>query len=329
MKAIFLTMIFFSTNSFALNIPFCQNPIQYTCADAKLSAAKREANVSRIEEKVKQDAFVLFKQENANDPIITDLRDYQDLDNLSPARVKKRIQKLFFKKVQITFGSYLAENKISPDLGLPQIKNALLTSINTLTNIPAEIKAKMIESVQVTKLVSMQSNVDENTVIEINNLYKQCARKGFVDNAFATTLSGQKVIMVCPGEIIGTIESLKENNINTSFYPLAEAMTLGHELSHHFDYRYFPGVYSDILAFANQNRDAFKTEPEEYMSEITADVWGLRAFLNLAVNLNHSSELYSKIIATSLNDLCGTVDDNAHPTGDFRIDRLATNLICQ
>lgn len=329
MKKTSLLLFLISFNAFASDVLFCQDPIRFTCAEAKSTAHKREENVKRIEEKVKTDAFILFKKSFYNDPIVQSLNDYSEIESVTPARNRKRLQKMFFSKTQQTFGDYLKNNRIPQDLGVNQIKHSLIATISTQNDIPEAIKQQMILTVNNTRLVSMQSNVEESTVSDVNNLYKQCAKKSFVDNAFATTIAGQKVIMICPGEVIGTIESLRENKIDMSYYTLAEAITLGHELSHHFDFRFFPKVYQNILNFANDNRDALASDPEKYMSEITADVWGLRVFSNIARNMDHSSYLYSRIIATSMNDLCGTEDDEEHPSGDFRIERLASQLICQ
>jgi hypothetical protein len=162
---------------------------------------------------------------------------------------------------------------------------------------------------------------------DIIAVYKNCSNQTFEDNAFATEIKGEKVIIVCPGYIIGSIEFLKARKIDFkySFYPMI--MTIGHELGHHFDYTLYPDLYKNILDETSKNQDQLQSKIEDYMSEITADIWGLRLLKEFTLNFG-SSKTYADILAGNMNDLCFTKDDNVHPSGDYRLNTISMKYLC-
>lgn len=329
MKATLLTLtLLFLSSAFAGTNQFCQSPLEYTCSNAIVSGQRREFNINAIEEGIKNQAFNLMKRDLSDDQDISGLNNYNEIESLSPARKRKQAQKIFYLKIRILFGSYMAQNHVPSDLGVSYIKEALIREVNQSSNIPSNIKSQITSTINSTRLISFQSDIEESTIGDVHALYSGCSKKNFVDNAFATEIHRQKVVLVCPGEIIGTIEDLKEKNISAQYIPLALAMTLGHEFSHHFDYRYFPEIYSTLFQDISNHHGDLAQTPVGYMSEISADSWGLKTFKNLASYLSTSS-LYSQLISSSLNDLCGSEDDGEHPTGDFRINYLATKFLCQ
>jgi hypothetical protein len=67
---------------------------------------------------------------------------------------------------------------------------------------------------------------------------------------------------------------------------------------------------------------------ENYMSEITADIWGLKV-AKIIINKLGNERLQSKIYAGSLDDLCGAEDEGEHPDAEYRIQLLAGNFLCR
>ena len=322
---IFLLLALISTKSIAANNSFCMDPVKFTCNGSSDEARVRADNISKIEEQIKISAFNKLKQQSSQD--LSEIKRYEDLDSVGQKKRKKTIQKEFYSLVRVEFSKYLKENLLPLDIGFAQIKSTLADVINEDSTINNSTKREILEILSSIRLVSLNSEVEDSTIDDVVAIYKNCSKKSFVDNAFATEIHNQKVIVVCPGEIIGTVEFIKEKRLNPrySFYPLIA--TIGHELSHHFDYRTYPQLYASILKEVEAQKNQLGQSPESYMSEITADVWGLKVLKKISKPIE-STSIYSIILSGNMNDLCGTQDDGEHPTGDFRIGYLANKYLC-
>ena len=325
MKA-FLILALISTNVFAASNPFCANPVKFTCSGPVDEGKVREENIAKIEDQIKTSAFNKLKRQSNQD--LSEIKNYDDLDYISPKRLKKTIQKQFYSLVRVEFAKYLKDNSMPSDIGFTQIKSTLAEVIKKDSTIDEASKGAILDILSSTRLVSLHSVVDDTSFDDVVAIYKNCSKKSFVDNAFATEIHNQKVVVVCPGEIIGTVEFIKEKKINPkfSFYPLV--VTLGHELSHHFDYRTYPELYAPILKDVESHSSKLEHSPGGYMSEITADVWGLKVLKKFSASIANNA-VYSTLLSGNMNDLCGTDDDSEHPSGDFRIGYLAEKYLCK
>ena len=307
---------------------FCESPLSYTCPNSNDAGFEREERIEKIETTLKDYAFNETLKDIEDPKIKALVKTIDDLDYLSPKKIRTKIQKYFYSHLRIAFSYYLKQSGLPNDLGINLIKDSLKQAINQSTDINIEIKTEMQKSLNQTRLITFVSDIEESSIADVHVLYKQCSKKSFVDNAFATELKNEKVIIVCPGEIIGSVEfgkDLKLSNEN-KFMPLV--MTLGHELSHHFDWRFYPQAYAKLFQSLQSQTTLFSGPLQNYMSEITADVWGLQATKILADKMGNQ-KLKSDLYAGSMNDLCDTEDDGIHPTGDFRISVLANRYYCQ
>ena len=331
MKSLFCTisLLIISTSYAADSIhSFCESPLKYTCPSDSQIGFLREQRINKIETTLKDYAFKEMLKDIDDPKIKETIKTIEDLDYLSPKKIRNKIQKYFYSHLRIAFSYYLKQSGLPSDLGITLIKDSLNQAINQSTDISSDIKLEMQNKITQTRLITFVSDIEESSIADVHILYKQCSKKTFVDNAFATELKKEKVIIVCPGEIIGSIEYGKDLKLTNELKIMPLVMTLGHELSHHFDWRYYPQAYSQLFQ-SLQNQSAQFTGPiQNYMSEITADVWGLKVTKILASKIS-DQKLRSDIFAGSMNDLCDTEDDGSHPSGDFRISFLANHYFCQ
>jgi hypothetical protein len=225
-------------------------------------------------------------------------------------------------------GDYFKRNNLSKNLEIDIIKDALSQAIESSREFATSVKVEMHKILNSTRLISFQNDVNENSLTDVHTLYQECSKKNFTDNAFATEINGEKVIILCPGEIIGAVEFSRENQIPEKFKLLPLVMTLGHELSHHFDYRFFPDAYKSTKESLKNFNSKLHGPIENYMSEISADMWGLKV-AKIIISKLGDDRLQSKVYSGSLDDLCGAEDDGEHPDAEYRIQLLAGNLLCR
>ncbi|MBC7427181.1 MAG: hypothetical protein H7336_01135 [Bacteriovorax sp.] len=75
-------------------------------------------------------------------------------------------------------------------------------------------------------------------------------------------------------------------------------------------------------------KDKLQGNLENYMSEIIADMWGLKTAKIITDKISNEG-LRSHLLSGSLNDICVSEDDGVHPSGEFRIDQLAGDILCK
>lgn len=307
---------------------FCRNPLAFTCKAQSENEQTRQESINQIEESLKTNAFKdTLRDLQTIDPALQ-LNEYGDIDSITPKKRRSKIQKIFYSNVRVHFAQYLKENLMPADIGFGRIKDELSKLVTSDQSIPADTKNEIQATLSATQLISLNSEMNEDSMESILQVYKRCSKNNFEDNAFATEIKSKKVVIVCPGEIIGSVEFIKSHKLNPKYSYVPLMMTLGHELSHHFDYRYYPDLYKGILSDLSAHQDQLSQAPENFMSEVVADSWGLKAtrkILESSANL----PVYSTLLAGTMSDLCGTEDDGVHPSGDFRISFLAKKYLCE
>lgn len=315
----------------AADLPFCRKPYQMTCPGGNAHKI-REQKIARIEKELKLRAFQSMLDELEQDRELQDgilrssLRKFEDIDNIKPKRIRLGVEKLFYANLRKEFSQYITENNLPMDLGDEIVTEALHIAIEEASDISPVIKERMHSILNETRIVAFQNNVEDNTLEDLHVLYKLCT-KSFEDNAFATTIRKNKVVVICPGEMIGSIEFGNDFAASSKLKLMPLMVTLGHELSHHFDFRHYPSAYKQILEEMYGYRDHFKKPVEKYMAEITADSWGLKVAAIVMKKIGDPMTR-SQMYAGGLNDLCGSQDDGFHPSGEFRIEILARKYLC-
>jgi hypothetical protein len=312
------------------SLPFCQNPYEMTCP-GKDADKVREKKIARIEKELKTEAFGELKKAlddmNIDEDTKDSLKKFEDIDSVKPKKLRQAIEKIFYTKLRIVFSKYITENNLPINWGEDLVKEALQIAIENSEGITDVIKQRMHDIVNETRVIAFQNDVKDNTLEDVHALYKLCS-KSFEDNAFATTIQKQRAVVLCPGEMIGAIEYGNDFNLVQNLKLMPLVMTLGHEFSHHFDYRHYPSAYKDIYDKVAEQRSEFKKPIEKYMSEITADTWGLKV-TKIIIGKISSPSLRSQMYAGALNDLCGSEDDGIHPSETFRIEKLGSEYLCQ
>lgn len=312
-------------------LPFCRNPYQMTCPGGNADEI-RQQKIERIEKELKARAFQSMLEELEDNGELEDgilrstLKKFEDIDNVKPKRVRLEVEKIFYARLREEFSNYINENKLPMDLGDEIVTEALHIAIEEASDISPAIKERMHNILNETRIVAFQNNVEDNTLEDLHVLYKLCT-KSFEDNAFATTIKKRKVVVICPGEMIGSIEFGNDFTAASNLKLMPLMVTLGHELSHHFDYRHYPSAYKQIYQEMSGYRDHFKKPVEKYMAEITADAWGLKV-AEIVMKKIGNPMTKSMMYAGGLNDLCGSEDDGFHPSGEFRIEILARKYLC-
>lgn len=312
------------------SLPFCQRPYEMTCPGNNADKV-REKKIARIEKELKSEAFnellLALDDLDIDQDTKDSLKKFEDIDTVKPKRVRQYIEKIFYAKLRIAFSKYITENNLPINWGDDLVKEALHIAIEKTDGITDIIKERMHNILNETRIIAFQNDVKDNTLEDVHAIYKLCS-KSFEDNAFAMTIQKERVVVLCPGEMIGAIEYGNDLNFTQNLKLMPLVMTLGHELSHHFDYRYYPSAYKDVYESVAARRSEFKKPIEKYMSEITADTWGLKVSKILIGKISDASTR-SQMYAGAMNDLCGSEDDGIHPSESFRIETLAPEYLCQ
>jgi len=311
---------------------FCASPYKAVC-EHQQNAKTREARIEKIEKRLTDRALdeafeYLYGSKNRPDSFTVD-----DIMYMPGKMERKRAQRVFYASLRKQFREYLKQNRVPTDLNISEIKAHLSQAIELSREIPAENKAQMQHLLQEIRLIAFNDLDPEEegalTVREINLIYKGCTKHHFVDNAFAdSNKKGEKFVIICPGEIVGTIEFAKDYGIPREYQLVPLIMTLGHELSHHFDFSVMPEAYTSALKTVTDLKSELKhSKVENYMGEVTADIWGVKTFVLATYNM--TPELQMTFVKGAVNDLCGTEDDGVHPSGQFRINRLLPPYLCR
>ncbi|HEX7672612.1 MAG TPA: hypothetical protein VF412_00505 [Bdellovibrio sp.] len=329
MKTLLITisLLFSAHRAFAVDTTmaaFCQAPYDTVCGNSQQETDLRTQRIQAVEAALKKPALAAaFQAWKGNTEMPASFSE-NDFKNITPKKQRQRVTKTFLTELRNQLRRYLVENQIPTDLHIPEIKESLLRAIANSPEVPAEIREKMQAAVRETRVISI-TEVDEQMLASANRdiieMYHGCDKDMFMDNAFATEMKkNQKVVIVCPGELIGSVEFAKAEGLPHGFEVGPLIMTLGHEMGHHFDFTVFPEAYPGLMQTLNKG--------DSYGSEITADIWGIKAFAIATANLNNSN-YKTTLIRGAMNDLCGTPDDGEHPDGQFRVDVLAKGYLCK
>ena len=167
-----------------------------------------------------------------------------------------------------------------------------------------------------------------------------CGKDGMQINAFSTEILRQKYVFFCPGFLINISQiKNKQEQLNAIIHMMS------HELAHHIDLKLLgEKVYRPYLTCLFKNySDLFKKLPSDEIlcnklglnsdsckasvivshgKELIADQWAIKVLAIHARRLNYTIDQMDNFLKVSFVNICDTVDEGIHPTGDFRIETL-------
>lgn len=326
MRSIFFLAIFFSSFAGAALpqlAPFCAQPLAFVCGEGQQGADLRWQSISQVVDQLKAQALVGTSQALG--------RRFQTEDEIDWGRPRERRQayRVYRAQLREAVRRYLQAQGVSPDFHVPQTLALLTEAIQNAKEIPAEIKPAFLTALSRIRFVSVTEHESayENTTADLP-LLKHCGRRGLADNAFAWERRRDAVVVICPGFVIGTLETSKRLGLPRELWLAPLMATLAHELAHHFDGQLAPQAYAFMLAFLQRSGGVLKPGAplQGYMGEATADFWGNRVMHSF---LKSVPPIWAPLVLKgSLADLCGTEDEGIHPSGAFRITQLATAEYC-
>lgn len=338
MKAllVFSLVATLNTGAMAATSSVCTDPLQRICKDTEAQRKEREVYVTKLKKEISDEAT-----KNAA-PLIAQMKlkvpKWRVLKRLASAmKIQNReIMRAAERRIgEIESVVTSAENEV-------RLKNYMYQSIDE-SKFTAETKTHFKDIIKTVQLGNFSDYVEktglEDSVLTqlLNN---PCGSDGLVDNAFATTLNGQRYVLVCPGFLITLSQTPSATD---RFNSILQAIP--HEMGHHIDNSKVGNeLYAPYLNCLSKNypeqfkRNAADTKfcatPEtsaekcndkvvlSHAGELIADQWGIRT-----LDLHARFEKYSfadtdQLLTDSWSKLCGSGDEGTHPTGDFRIGTL-------
>ncbi len=314
----------------------CSDPIQRICKDTLIQQKEREVFVSKLKSEISQEANAKAA------PRIEEMK-----KKIKPIHFIKR----FIAKIRISNQEVMAsakkriggfESVVTNSENVGKIKNYMYQAIDT-SNFDGTTKEKfkgVIKSIVVGNFSDFleRTDLEDNVLAQLLN--NACGSDGLIDNAFATTLKGDRYVLICPGFLITLNQAASDAD---RFNSILHAIS--HEMGHHIDNSKVGNeLYAPYLScLADNYSDRFnKTKDDEkfckknakepvkcnnkvalsHAGELIADQWGIAVTALHAKAENYSTAEADQMLTDSWVKLCGTGDEGIHPTGDFRIGTL-------
>ncbi|MFA6236875.1 MAG: hypothetical protein WC635_06060 [Bacteriovorax sp.] len=334
------TLAVLSTVSFealaASGASVCSDPIQRICKDTVDQRKEHEIYVAKLKSEISEDARL------RSTPRIEEMK-----KKVKPYRFIKR----FLEATKIRNQEIMASAKkriggfeevITNAENVNKIKNYLSQAIDG-SSFDLATKANfkgIVKSIVVGNFSDFLERTDLEDNVLAQFLGNACGSDGLVANAFATTLKGDRYVLICPGFLITVNQSANESE---KFNSILQAIS--HEMGHHIDNsKVGNDLYAPYLGcLADNYSDRFnKTKEDEkfckdnikeaskcnrkvalsHAGELIADQWGIAVTAIHARTENFSVAEADQMLTDSWSKLCGTGDEGIHPTGDFRIGTL-------
>lgn len=326
----------FSTGVFAFEGSICSSPLEKICNETKEVRKERDQYVDTLKQEILKEA------NKSAEPRIAEMKQKISAFHF----IKRMIQTYKIRNQEIMRVAKTRvgdlESVVTSEENISKIKNYIYQAIDEskFDELTKESFKNNIKSIVVGNFADYieKTGLDESVILQF--LGNACGSDGLVDNAFATTLKGERYVLVCPGFLI----TLKQKNDSKErFNSILHAIS--HEMGHHIDGSkvdsklYEP--YRNCLAknYADQFKRSKKDDKfckekttdaatcnrqvvDSHSGELEADQWGI-----LVTAIHARSEMYSNFEAESMltsswAKLCETGDEGIHPTGDFRINKL-------
>lgn len=258
-----------------------------------------------------------------------------DLNAKLPAADRVKAYRFYYKQMRESLRDYLAKNDLPADYGMTQLKANMKAAIEGSSDIAPALRQKMAAIVDATRMITIADYASdvELRAGDLSIAWRGCGADQLVDDDFSTRgNSGERLIVVCPGSLIGTIQYNKLIGLPHELILSGLTFVLAHEIGHQFDAitEDFKRAYGSTLSLLEKNQPGLHpgTPAENYMSESTADLWGDRT-LAVALGAVADPAVRGKVLVENFSTLCGSEDDKAHPSGTFRFDVLAPAALCR
>ncbi len=214
-----------------------------------------------------------------------------------------------------------------------------------LGNLDKDTAAEMRSSITDTKILpdfdrAALAALPEDTRNHIAKSYAYwCHADGLSDNAFQSTVDGQRYVIFCPGTFLRA-----QRNGDDSIQNYRNIFsTIAHELGHTVDPEFYPKTYGKFLGcVANGDLGSLSTEggswqgsaediekslrssiAQSHKREIVADYWAVQAqvaYFNDAPLLGAQERF--DMIRQVYSGFCGGSDEGIHPVGYYRIAKV-------
>lgn len=332
--ALLCAAVLFSTNALAAADPvlreFCDAPLRFVCgSSAEAGIEVRKKRIEEIERRIAADALKKTSRE-FRDLHLGPAPSEQDLFSVDRVSMRKKVLKFYYSQLREGIRQYLKTHQVPSDQMIHQIKANVRAIIETSAELSLEKRELFSSLIEQTRLVTIAEFASEleNSSRDVAILAQACSKKIFTDNAVADERRGERIIVLCPGMLIASIESAKVAGLPQSEYLSGIIATVAHELAHQFDYRDFPRDYEFLANRLERVRSELGVPRlDGYLSEISADYWANET-LALFLKGKESSKVRRSVLKLSLEDLCATDDDGIHPSGAFRIERVGSLTFC-
>ncbi len=330
------TLSTLSFQSMASESSVCSDPLQRICKDTEIQQAQRNKYVAALQAEIHKEA-----EANALARIAEMKKQVKPIHFIRRIiqTIKIRNQEIMKSaKSRITgFESVVTDNG-----NVEKLKNYMYQAIDT-SNFDAATKETFkanIKSIIIGNFSDFLERTDLENDVLAQFLGNVCGSDGLTENAFATTLKGERYVLVCPGFLITLNQTA---NASDRFNTILQAIS--HEMGHHIDnskvgneiYSKYLGCLADNYSnkFAKTKKDekfckANEKEPAKcsakvvlsHSGELIADQWGIKVIAIHAKAENYSVAETDQMLTDSWVKLCGSRDEGIHPTGDFRIESL-------
>lgn len=325
-----------SSSAFAQNTSICTDPLQRICKETEGQRAQREKYVKALKTEISIEA-----EKNAA-PRIEQMK-----KEIKPIRFLKR----FFAQMKIRNQELMnsakkriagIESVVTNNNNVEKIKGYMYQAIDS-SNFDASTKLQFkttIKSVVVGNFADFLERTDLENNVLAQMLSNACGSDGLIDNAFATTIKGDRYVLICPGFLITLNQAASDEE---RFNSILQA--IAHEMGHHIDNSKVGNeLYAPYLScLANNYTDRFnRTKDDEkfckanekepskcnaqvtlsHAGELIADQWGIKVTALHAKQQMYSFSQTEQMLTDTWAKLCGTGDEGIHPTGDFRIGTL-------
>jgi hypothetical protein len=313
---------------------FCANPIKNICTDTAPQRLARKNHIDGLKAEIAQEAAL------KSEPRIEEMK-----KKVSKLRFLKRMIETYkirnqeimkaAKKKVIGIESVVTD-KENVTL-LKQYMNEAIDQSAFDQTTRANFKST-IDSIVIGNFADFieKSNLEDNFLAQM--LSNACGSDGLVSNAFATTLNGERYVLICPGFLITLTQT---PDLRERFNSILHAIS--HEMGHHIDnsqvkagtYNAFLGCIADNYAsgFEKTSKDAkFCKKNDEaacntqvtnsHGGELVADAWGIKVLELHAKKQNYTALETEQLLTNSWSNLCGSQDEGIHPSGNFRMGTL-------
>lgn len=325
-----------SFSAFAQNTSICTDPLKRICTETITQRAERDKYVKALKQEISIEA-----EKNAAPRIEQMKKDIRPIHFIKRflGQIKIRNQEIMNASKKRIKGF---ETVVTDNNNVEKIKNYMYQAIDT-SNFDAATKDLFkanIKSIIVGNFADFLERTDLENNVLAQMLSNACGTDGLIDNAFATTIKGERYVLICPGFLITLNQTASDEE---RFNSILQAIS--HEMGHHIDNSKVGNqLYAPYLScLANNYADKFsKTKDDEkfckqnekdqakcnaqvalsHSGELIADQWGIRVTAIHAKTQSYSIDQSEQMLTDSWAKLCGTGDEGIHPTGDFRIGTL-------